>query len=244
MGTPNYRQIALKIGDLIKYGSTVNEIERAAIGLFRFSKEMFPVEGISSVRAQSVYNWIMSLAKQSMTSDERDELLARFCHDIASASDSQRVEEILKQADVNINLPWRENIKAFENHNFHEEVVKHSRKLFLQGNYFHAIFEANKAFNKRTKEKAQSTKEGVDLMMSVWGWEKGVLKITPCASETDKNVQEGMKFLSAGLMSSIRNPTAHEPEIEWPVDKKDCLEILSFLSFLFRKLDKAFYFNS
>jgi uncharacterized protein (TIGR02391 family) len=242
MSSPNYKQIAMKIGDLIKYDSTVNIIDRSAQGLFKFQKENFPAESITSVRAQTVYNWIMSLAKQEMTSDDRDELLARFCHDVAGASNSQ-VEEILKQAGVNIDLPWRKNIREFENHNFHEEVVKHSRKLFLQGNYFHAIFEANKAFNKRTKEKAQSQKDGVDLMMTVWGWERGVLKITPCQTDTDKNVQEGMKFLSAGLMSAIRNPTAHEPEIEWPITKEECLELLSFLSFLFRKLDKSVFFQ-
>ena len=52
-------------------------------------------------------------------------------------------------------------------------------------------------------------------MLEVWGWDKGCLKITPCVTDTDKNVQDGVKFLSAGLMSAIRNPTAHEPAVDW-----------------------------
>ena len=46
-------------------------------------------------------------------------------------------------------------------------------------------------------------------MLDVWGPENGVLKVTQCLSETDKNVQNGIKFLSSGLMQAIRNPTAH-----------------------------------
>jgi hypothetical protein len=44
-------------------------------------------------------------------------------------------------------------------------------------------------------------------------------------------------------MQAIRNPTAHEPALDWPISREDCLDILSFLSFLFRALDKAVYFK-
>src|SRR5947209_2402063 len=50
--------------------------------------------------------------------------------------------------------------------------------------------------------------------------------------------------LSAGLMSAIRNPTAHEPAVDWPISLDDCLDILSFISFLYRQLDKAVYFKA
>jgi uncharacterized protein (TIGR02391 family) len=115
---------------------------------------------------------------------------------------------------------------------------------FLQGNYLHAVFEACKAYNLLVKQKAQSAKDGAPLMLEVWGCEKGVLKITPCASQTDMDVQDGIKFLAAGLMQAIRNPTAHEPAILWPISKQDCLDILSLVSFLFRQHDKAVYFKA
>ena len=54
-------------------------------------------------------------------------------------------------------------------------------------------------------------------------------------------MQDGVKFLSAALMNAIRNPTAHEPAVDWPISLPDCLDILSFISFLFRQLDKAVY---
>ncbi len=80
-------------------------------------------------------------------------------------------------------------------------------------------------------------------MLQVWGCKKGVLKLTCCKTNTDKNVQEGIKFLSAGIMAAMRNPTAHEPALHWPIEKQDCLDMLSFMSFLFRQLDKAVYFK-
>lgn len=52
-----------------------------------------------------------------------------------------------------------------------------------------------------------------------------------------------MAFLTSGLMSAVRNPTAHEPALEWSISENDCLDILSFISFLFRQLDKAIYYK-
>ncbi len=126
---------------------------------------------------------------------------------------------------------------------FHSSVIEHCKRLYAQGNYFHAVFEACKVYNKAVQTKSCSTIDGESLMMNVWGWDKGVLKLTPCQTETDKNVQDGIKFLSAGLMRAMRNPTAHEPALHWPIEKLDCLDMLSFMSFLFRQLDKSVYFN-
>lgn len=92
-------------------------------------------------------------------------------------------------------------------------MIEHCKTLFAQGNYFHSVFEACKVYDKQVQSKARSNLHGQSLMLQVWGWEKGVLKITPCQSDTDKNVQDGIKFLSAGLMAAMRNPTAHEPAL-------------------------------
>ena len=73
----------------------------------------------------------------------------------------------------------------------------------------HAVFEAAKIYHQNVQSKSQSMKEGQDLMLQVWNPKNGTLKVTKCVSSTDKNVQEGIAFLSAGLMRAIRNPTAH-----------------------------------
>ena len=112
----------------------------------------------------------------------------------------------------------------------------------LQQNYFHSVFEAAKAFNYAVKQKAQSDKDGQDLMMAVFSI-NGVLKLNSGMTETEKNVQDGVKFLSSGLMRAVRNPTAHEPAIDWPINKQECLDFLSMISFLFHQLEKSVYYN-
>jgi uncharacterized protein (TIGR02391 family) len=239
----NYRLIATQVGDLLKWGTSVNQINKTACSIFSFQQENFQNDSITSVRAQIIYNWILSLAQQEMKGEERDKLLVRFCMEITPEELKENVAEILITNGLPYNLVYKNSLEEFSKRDFHPEIIKHSKRLFLQANYFHAVFEASKAYNSAVKEKAQSNKDGEPLMLSVWACTNGVLKITPCQSETDKNVQDGIKFLSAGLMRAIRNPTAHEPAADWPIERKDCLDILSFISFLYRQLDKAVYFN-
>jgi uncharacterized protein (TIGR02391 family) len=240
----NLRLIATLVGDALKYQSSVNEIDRIGRSLFTFQKERFPNESITSIRAQTVYDWIMTLGRQSMDPEQRTRVLAQFCRSIAPPEVRDEVDRILLDGGAPTALVGREAEQEFLGRGLHREVVRHARKLFSEGNYFHAVFEVAKAYNKQVREKAQSTKDGADLMLDVWGWERGVLKITNCITDTDKNVQDGIKFLSAGLMRAVRNPTAHEPAVDWPIKKDDCLDLLSFLSFLFRKLDFATYWKT
>lgn len=240
----NYRLIAVQIGDLLKYSTSVNEINRLAGAIFRFQRESFPNEAITSQRAQLIHDWILSLARQEMNPEERNQLLIRFCHSLANDQNRKEVDKVLVSAGISQEAVNREDYALFLARDFHPEIIRHCRELFLQGNYFHAVFEACKAYNLYVKQKAQSTKDGASLMLDVWGCDKGVLKITSCATQTDKDVQDGIKFLSAGLMQAIRNPTAHEPAIIWPISKQDGLDILGLISFLFRQLDRAVYFKA
>jgi uncharacterized protein (TIGR02391 family) len=162
----------------------------------------------------------------------------RFVTGILISSDSSVV--LVNQAQ-NENILPQDNNALFLQRNFHSEINIHSKQLFLDEYYFHAVFEAAKVYNKRVKQKSKEKLDGQPLMHKVWGSDTGVLKITECISETDHNVQNGIKFLSAGLMSAFRNPTSHEPALDWPISKEDCLDILNFISFLFRKLDQALY---
>lgn len=237
----NYRMIAIRIGDLLKYDTTVNEVNRLAGAIFTFPRQSFPNDAITSERARLIHDWVLTLAKQKLEEGERDRLVASFCSELATEALRPRVGQILSAAGVAPSSAARETNVAFAAREFHPEVVKHARKLFTEGNYFHAVFEVAKVYNKLVREKAHSDSDGQSLMLAVWGCDKGVLKVTACKSETDRNVQDGIKFLSAGLMQAVRNPTAHEPAVDWPISRRDCLDLLSFMSFLFRKLDDAVF---
>jgi len=243
MSEINYRHIATQIGDSLKYSTSVNEIDRIGQSILRVSKENFPNNSITSVRAQTLYNWVLSLAKTPMDNTERTKRLISFCLELTPEQYKKNTIDFLEKNNCPYNLLKKDNLDEFLKRNFHSEVIKHSQKLFIQGNYFHAVFESAKAYNKDVKVKSNSDKDGQPLMLSVWGCDSGVLKVTQCTTQTDKDFQDGIKFLSGGLMSSIRNPTAHEPAISWPIDKQDCLDILSLISFLYRQLDKSVYYR-
>jgi uncharacterized protein (TIGR02391 family) len=238
----NYRLVANQIGDLLKYETTINEISRAARSVFNFSKENFPNDAITSTRAKEFHDWVLTLAKQPMGNDERNNLLVQFISMITPEDYQSDVDKILKTAQISINVSGAIS-EEFMARNFHEVIHQHCRKLFIQGNYFHAVFEAAKVYNKLVQRKSRSEKDGQALMLEVFS-SNGVLRLNSGRTQTEKNVQDGVKFLSAGLMQAMRNPTAHEPAQEWPISKEDCLNMLSFISYLLNQLDKSTYYKT
>jgi uncharacterized protein (TIGR02391 family) len=237
------RLIAVQVGEALKHATAVKEIDRIGGAMLKIQREDFPNDAISSVRAKRIHDWVLSLAKADLPPGEREARLIKFCRELARDEEWPRVSRVLEDSGILAAKLNREEYNQFMGRGFHPEIIRHAQPLFMDGHLFHAVFEAAKAFNKAVREKAQSAKDGQSLMLDVWGWEKGCLKVTACVTDTDKNVQDGVKFLSAGLMSAIRNPIAHEPAVDWPISLPDCLDILSFISFLFRQLDTAVYYK-
>lgn len=241
--TLNIRLIAIDVGDALKYVTTVNEITRIGQAIFPFRCDTFPNDAITSQRAQLIYNWIMSLGRHRCSPAERSQLLTTFVKRLAPQGEiRQRLLTILDDCGCDGANPDEETLKRFDDRRFHPEIVKHCRRLYGQRNFFHAVFEAAKVYNNLVKQKAKSTRDGESLMMNVWDPQSGVLKITACQTDTDRNVQDGIKFLSAGLMRAIRNPTAHEPAIDWPINEVDSTDVLAFISFLLRQYDNAVFY--
>lgn len=236
------RLIATQIGDRLKYVTSVNEINRVGQSILKVNKENFSNVSITSVRAQEIYDWIMTLGKTSLTKEDRNQRLIKFCMELAPEELKGSISEFLVANGCDYNAVNKDHLNEFHSRNYHPEIIKHSKKLFLQQNYFHCVFESAKTFNYSVKQKAQSDKDGQDLMMTAFSL-TGVLKLNSGMTETEKNVQDGVKFLSSGLMRAVRNPTAHEPALDWAINKQECLDFLSMISFLFYQLDKSVYYN-
>lgn len=236
------RLIATQIGDKLKYDTSVNEINRLGQSILKVRKEEFNNDSITSVRAKDIYSWIMTLGKTSLNKEERMKRLVKFCIELSPDTMKGEISNFLVENGCNYNIVYKDFLNEFEIRNYHTEIIKHSKNQFLMQNYFHAAFEAFKAFNNSVKSKAQSDKDGQDLMMAVFS-ANGVLKLNSGQTETERNVQDRVKFLSSGLMRAVRNPTAHEPALDWPINKQECLDFLSMISFLYHQLDKSTYYN-
>jgi uncharacterized protein (TIGR02391 family) len=123
----------------------------------------------------------------------------------------------------------------FDKMRFHPKVVEASRPLFKDGYYAQAIFEAFKAVNNFVKEKAVLSLDGKALMSKVFSEDAPIIKLNELLTQSDKDEQEGFKFLFMGAMVGIRNPKAHDSVIQ--KDPFITLEYLGFASFLIKRID-------
>lgn len=100
----NYKLVANQVGDLLKYSTTVNEISRAADSIFPFSKDAFPNDAITSTRAQLIYDWILTLARQRMENPKRNQLLVQFLSTLTPGEHEKEVDKILKNAQIDVQM--------------------------------------------------------------------------------------------------------------------------------------------
>jgi uncharacterized protein (TIGR02391 family) len=132
---------------------------------------------------------------------------------------------------------------ALVTRNVHNDVLQFCKAELLHENYFHAVFEAMKSIAAKIRKVSGLTCDGAELVQQAFGLGKDctpLLAINPLATETDKGEQRGFVNLLVGLFGTIRNPTAHNPKIEWDMTERDALDVLTIASLIHRKLDKAY----
>ncbi len=126
----------------------------------------------------------------------------------------------------------------FEQMHTHPRIQKVSKKLFEDGHYPQAIFEAFKEVNNMVKRKSgQSTKDGSSLMSHVFTPSNPVLSFSGLKTPSEKDEQEGFMMIFMGAMTGIRNPKAHEHIIQR--DPVKAFEYITFASLLARRIDDA-----
>jgi uncharacterized protein (TIGR02391 family) len=119
---------------------------------------------------------------------------------------------------------------------FHPAVLKHSRTHFYRSAYFHAVFEACKAFDASVRVSTQSERSAQPLMSEALS-PGGTVKINSQQTNSERDEQQGVMYLCMGLMNAVRNPQAHGPELHWPMSREGALDVLCLISFLFRRLE-------
>ena len=125
----------------------------------------------------------------------------------------------------------------FDRMQFHPRVITASKSLFKNGHYAQAILEAYKAVNNFVKEKTVLAQDGKALMSKVFSEDAPIIKLNELLSQSDRDEQEGFKFLFMGAMVGIRNPKAHDNVIQ--TDPHKTLEYLGFASLLMRKIEEG-----
>lgn len=106
------------------------------------------------------------------------------------------------------------------------EIRSVSEKLFLDGHYAQAIFEAYKKINNMVKENVDFEDDGKSLMLTAFNENNPHIKLNPLKTITERNEQEGFKFLTAGAMMFVRNPKAHDNVVQ-----KDPIKATQYIAF-------------
>lgn len=135
----------------------------------------------------------------------------------------------------------------------HKQVQDSAGVYYKAKNYYEAFQEAMKRYKNAVKDKSGvSGTEDRDIVANAFGKDK-VLETTanfknrpngqPFTESTLENIEEGQKFLSMGVVCGGRNVVSHEELSDLKetglFSEKDCLDLLSLLSHLFKRLEES-----
>lgn len=123
--------------------------------------------------------------------------------------------------------------------NTHSDILLFCRAELLQDNYFHAVFEATKSIADKIREKSGLSNDGARLVDDAFGGELPLLAFSPLQTETERSEHTGFMNLLKGLFGTFRNTLAHTPKIKWNINEQDAIDMLTFASYLHRKLDSC-----
>ena len=120
----------------------------------------------------------------------------------------------------------------------HPKIINASEKLFEDGHFSQAIFEASKVLEKEIKSKSGIRgKTGVDLVNHAFRKENPKIILVKGQEQEQVDEREGFRFLFMGTFLGIKNPKSHS--IQYLKDSDKTLEYLAFISLLMKRLDES-----
>lgn len=177
--------------------------------------------------------------------------LKEVVENISSKSeiDSEEFSSVVKKV-YNLVPPYT----YFHYRNLHKEIRDSAKVDYENGDYYNAFEKAMKRYKNAVKDKAgiSDCNEDYDIVSRSFGKDK-ILEVTanykkrpngqPFSSKTIENIEEGQAHLSRGVVAGGRNVVAHEESQDLSstglFTEKDCLDFLSILSHLFKRLDES-----
>jgi uncharacterized protein (TIGR02391 family) len=130
-------------------------------------------------------------------------------------------------------------LHPFDVRNVHPDLPPKVKRLFDDGHYAEATYHAFKYLDKKVSMLSAIGKSGFQLMMDAFGGAAPKIKLNAMTSVSEKDEQAGYQFIFAGGMQGIRNPRGHEFTAVDSIDT--CLDHLSFVSMLLRRLEQSGY---
>lgn len=169
----------------------------------------------------------------------------------------------LAEADIDINSAievvdeTNENYPEFHNKNLCPELKDLTLEYYKQEKYYDAVFNGVKRYITKIRNKiSKQDGDDMEVIKSAFKEENPALCVAKIyeayennktgakiTDETKKNIRRGNFLLAQAMMAAFRNPLGHQEHEDLKKSEiytaKDCLDALSILSHLFRRLDDA-----
>ena len=232
----NYKLIAISLGEDVKWESSINQIGRIGSACFSFEAQDHPHESISSQRAQFVYDWVMTLAEQDVSEEEKKELLRGFVTALApDSSVLKMLDDKPDQQEASTTVQDDANMATL-----HPVIRNVSEGRFADGYFADSVEAALKEINSRVKKAVRGSTgaelDGSTLMTTAFSVNKPVIVLDDLDTESGRNIQQGYMMIFTGSMIGIRNPKAHANVTITP---ERAMQFLHMASLLMSKLDEV-----
>ncbi len=154
-------------------------------------------------------------------------------------NDIDNFERICREAVryATIDSTTAPSVHPFEVREVHFVLPIVVRKLFDNGHYSQATFEAFKFLDKEVSRLSGESETGFKLMMKAFSEDSPLIALTACKTVEEKDEQHGYRFIFAGSSLAIRNPRGHLYSLINSPD--ECLDHLSLASLLLRRIETA-----
>lgn len=86
-------------------------------------------------------------------------------------------------------------LHSFDERNVHPDIEKITKKLFDDGHYSQATFEAFKYVDKKVQKLSKINKSGYQLMMQAFNESSPKIKLTNLSNTSEIDEQQGYKFI-------------------------------------------------
>lgn len=129
----------------------------------------------------------------------------------------------------------------------HPKVRDRVKEYYENSQYGIAASQGVQIYCEIIRTMTKRTEDGAGLVNSVFGSKPfdrppPELQLNDLGTDSEQNIQEGQAFLSRGVITGFRNPISHGPidtNVPAVFSEIDCLNILSLVSYLTTRLDKA-----
>lgn len=123
----------------------------------------------------------------------------------------------------------------------HHDVLRFCRAELVARNYFHAVLEASKSVSAKIRDRTGLDADGAELADQAFTLKQNMppLAFNSLQTPSQRSAHSGYAHFVRGVVGAFRNPTAHEPKIEFPLSEEDALDMLATISMVHRQLDQA-----